>query len=443
MDNYSDKEVMAKATAIVISHESDPSRTAKDPSSNIIALTLTRALGRAGVKVVRVHPNLFEDSLSSRYCKAVEISPDLHESESELTSFLLALGRRYPGTKVLIPASDDCSLYIARNTEALAASFTLLNPSPETMEKVGNKRRQYELAIRAGVPIPETYFPEDDQELIEIAENLDDYPYVIKPLEAQKWRLARFAGVSKRQKAITANDRDELVAEYRRISTDDTEIMIQEIIDGEDEHLITFLGYCSTEQKPLAHCIRKKLRQAPVDFGYCTATVSCHNNIVERYSQRLLEQSKYTGIVGIEFKYDPRIDDYKLIEINTRPVNTTGISLACGVNLPLISFCDALGLSMEPIADWEDGVIWLRLAQDISAARELRRRGRLTFPEWLYSLRGKRVHAMFAADDPAPCLLFYSRFVARQLGKLDLKRRIRTIPHGTRRLFRRVAATFL
>lgn len=431
---------MKKTTAFVISHEPNASRTAKDQSINIIALTLTRALGREGVRVVRVHPNLLDDSLSSRYCNAVEICPDLYESEGNLTRFLAELASRYPGKKVLIPASDDCSLYMARNAKALAQEFVLLNPSPDTMESVKDKRRQYELAIEVGVPIPETYFPENDEELNDIANHLRAYPYIIKPLEAQKWRLQQYANVSGGQKAITVNNRDELLAEYRRISADDSNLMVQEIITGKDENLITFLGYCSVEHKPLAYCIRSKLRQSPVDFGYCTATVSCHNDVVEHYARRLLRHSNYTGIVGIEFKFDPHTNDYKLIEINTRPVNTTGISIGCGVNLPVIAFRDAIGLKQEPTRNWEDGVIWLRLTQDFAAALELRRRGRLTFPQWFQSIRGKRVHALLAVNDLRPFIQFHARYLGRQFRKLESGINVPSMKRFTGRWLQRINA---
>lgn len=434
-----ESDPMKKTTAFVISHEPDSSRTEKDQSINIIALTLTRALGREGVNVVRVHPNRFDDSLSSRYCKAIEICPDLYESESDLTCFLTEIGSRYPGEKVLVPASDDCSLYIARNAEALGREYVLLNPSAETMESVKDKRRQYELATKIGVPIPETYFPGSVEELKGIAAGLKDYPYIIKPLEAQKWRLRQYANVSSGRKAITVKNREELLDEFQRISADDSNLMVQEIIGGKDEHLITFLGYCSAEHKPLAHCIRSKLRQSPVDFGYCTATVSCHNDVVEQYARRLLRQSDYTGIVGIEFKFDPEINDYKLIEINTRPVNTTGISIECGVNLPVIAYRDAVGEMQEPTTDWEDGVIWLRLSQDFAAALELRRRGKLTMPQWFRSIRGRRVHALLAADDLRPFIQFYARYVQRQLGKLASTGRIPSLHRYTRRWLQRVS----
>lgn len=434
---------MNQTTAFVVSHEPDANRNAKDKATSIIALTLTRALGRAGVRVIRVHPNLHDDSLTSRYCDGIEICPDLYQSEVALTDFLLQMAGRYDGRKVLIPASDDCSLYIARHSQRLDTAFALMNPSADSMESLKDKRRQYELATAVGVPIPETYFPPNDVEVQELARRLVGYPYIIKPLEAQKWRLRRYENVANGQKAIVVQDAEQLVTEYRRIAEHDSDIMIQEIIHGRDEQLLTFLGYCSDANKPLAHCIRSKLRQSPVDFGYCTATVSCHNDTVAMYSKRLLQHCGYTGIVGIEFKYDPRVNDYKLIEINTRPVNTIGLAIAAGVNLPLIGLRDASGETQEVVDNWQDGVIWIRLLQDFAAARELRRSGRLTFSSWLQSLRGKRIHAVLAFDDLVPFLHFHIRYVKRQLRKVVISPD-RILPmRGARRLLSRVTSWML
>ena len=430
---------MKNTTAFVISHEPNPSRTKKDLATSIIALTLTRALGRKGVKVIRVHPNFLDDSLASRYCENIEICPDLYADEAGLTAFLNELADKYDGKKVLVPASDDCSLYLARNERKLDSNFVLLNPSADTMQRVKDKKRQYALAKQVGVPIPETYFPQSWEELVGIAEFLEDYPYVIKPLEAEKWRLSSYSGVAGGQKAITVHNREQLIAEYERISIADPHLMVQEIIAGEDEHLVTFLGYCSEELKPLAHCIRSKLRQFPVDFGYCTSTVTIHNDVVERQAKLLLNQAGYTGIVGIEFKRDPKSGEYKLIEINTRPVNTTGIAAACGVDLPVIAYRDAIGESQQPVTNWEDGVIWMRLIQDIGAARELSRQGRLNAAQWFRSIRGKRVHALLAMDDMAPFLQFYWRYTVRHWDKLDFGSRLPSITQWSRRWLHRVS----
>lgn len=432
---------MNRPTAFVISHEPNPDRAANDKTINIIALTLTRALGRDNIPVVRVHPNRLDHSLNSRFCSGVEICPDFNESEEAVSAFFAGLGESYPGRKVLIPASDDCSLYIAKHARQLGKNFILLNPSASTMESVKNKRLQYELATNAGIPIPETYFPESQDELVETAARLDAYPYIIKPLEAQKWRLKSFAGVANGRKAITVNSREQLISEYSRVAAHDKNVMVQEIIEGQDEQLITFLGYCSKEHKPLAYCIRSKLRQNPIDFGYCTATVSCHNDEVERYSKQLLAVSGYTGIVGIEFKFDAKSNQYKLIEINTRPVNTTGISTGCGVNLPLIAYKDAVGETQAPVTEWQDGVVWIWLSRDLSAARQLKRLGKTTYMQWLRSIRGKRVHAIFAANDLRPFMRFYLQYVGHQLSKIARAIRIPQMLGSMRRSLGRIAAS--
>jgi predicted ATP-grasp superfamily ATP-dependent carboligase len=429
---------MRTPTAFVISHESNPTRGQDDKAMSIIALTLTRALGREGIDVVRVHPNRLDHSLLSRYCKAVEICPDLYTSADQLTSFLVEMAGKYEGGGVLIPASDDCSSYLAMHEDELSEFYTILNPSAGTMERVRDKKLQYELAESVDVPIPETLLPQDFDHLLDAAESMTNFPYIIKPLVAQKWRLESFAHVANGKKAITVNSKEEMLSEYRRIAEHDAHVMIQEVIAGDDEHLVTFLGYCSDDKKPLAYCMRSKLRQNPVDFGYCSATVTCHNDEVEQYAKRLLAQSEYTGIVGIEFKFDSRTGLYKLIEINTRPVNTTGISIGCGVNLPLIAYRDAIGEVQEPITDWQDGVVWLWLEIDFFAALQLRKLERITYRQWLRSLRGKRVHAILAGDDWRPCINYYAGYLGKQVEKALEATRIPRLARGLGRAAARI-----
>ncbi len=404
-------ERLKKPVAFVMTHESDASRTNSRGAMSIIALTLTRSLGRAGIDVVRIHPNLFDPSLDSKYCRAVEICPNFYNSESALTDFLAGLKTKYPGMHVLIPASDDCCLYMARHEEALREHFLLLNPNAKTLQKLKTKRLQYELAEAFGVPIPETYFPDGEAQVLTLADGLQNYPYVIKPTEAHKWRLAENRAIANGKKAVTVHCRADLLAEYRRISAYDKDLMIQEIIEGDDTQLYTFISYRSEKTSSLAFCIRSKLRQKPAKFGYCTASVTCHNDIVEAQSKRLLAASGFSGISGVEFKFDAKTGLYKLIEINTRPMNTLGIAIGCGVDLPVIAYNDVVDIQQKPATDWRDGTVWVWWEQDYLAAKELRSRGLLSYQEWFDSLRGERVHAILASDDPRPAWRHYARVV--------------------------------
>jgi len=347
----------------------------------------------------------------------VEICPDFYSSEEALVAFLLDLSARSaPQPRVLLPASDDCAYFLAKHRHRLEADYRIIGPPWSVMERLIDKRLQYESAQRLGVPIPETYFPASVQEVERLAPSLANYPYVIKPLVAHQWRRASMSGVSKGKKGFQVNTAAQLIEYYRQIATADSNVMIQEVIGGRDDRLFTFLAYVNEQSVPVAYCIRKKIRQSPIDFGYCTLTVSCEDETVERQSIRLLQGIGFQGICGVEWKLDPRTQTYKLIEINARAVNTIGIAAACGVDIPYIAVLDNLGRAPKPITTWQEGVTWVNIVQDIWAARELHQAGHLSLRQWWDSIAGPTVDAVFSSGDPRPFLGYFAEFVGTALG---------------------------
>lgn len=416
------------ATAFVLTHQSDPAQ--KEKGISLIALALTRSLGRHGVPVVRVHPNRLDYGVTSRYCDAQEVCPDLYASEGALLEYLLQMARRYPPPRVLIPASDDCANFVAKYHSRLSASFRIVGPGRDVMSKLADKRSQYEHAAALGIAVPETYFPESLDEVEALVSRLDNYPYVIKPLVAHKWRLAasqRLLGGGK--KGFLARNPAELLEHYRNCARVDAQVMIQEVIGGRDDRLFTFISCFDARSRPIAYCIRKKIRQMPVDFGYCTYTVSCHDEQVEQQSLKLLSGLGFQGIGGVEWKLDPKSGAYKLIEINARAMNTIGIAPACGVDIPYLAYRDALGERVAPVTDWADGIGWIWLRQDVWAARKLRGLGRLGLGQWAASLGARKTHAVFARDDLTP-FLHSCHSWAKELGGAAVRALHKRVPFG-------------
>ncbi len=401
------------ATAFVLTH-----RSTEDPRAwcaSLQALAITRSLGRRGVRVVRVHPGTRELSLASRYCWRAEHCPNVHESQPALLRFLLDLQARYPGPRVLIPASDDTAAFLGRHREALSRAFRVVAPGAETMATIIDKRRQYEAARQLGIPIPATYFPHDLAEAQALARTLNRYPYIIKPNVAHRWRLARVRSRMRTPgaKAVVVRDAAELVAEYRAIARFDRDVMVQRVVGGPDTELYGFFGYFDVASRALGYCVRRKVRQLPLGFGYCTLIESCRDDAVVAQSLRLLEGLRFQGIVGVEWKRDPDTGEPLLREVNARATNTTALPPACGVDLPWIAYADAIGERVEPLTQWRCGVKWVWLAEDVWAARSLGLGPR----EWLASLRGEKVGAVYAADDPWPALLDAAGFVRTALAR--------------------------
>lgn len=402
---------MSVPTAFVLSHESDPNRQTKTISK--IALAIARSLGRHGVPVVRLHPNRMDFGLASRYHRRVLQCPDFYQSEEALVEFLLGLDEYPHRPRVLIPASDDCAYFLGRHHERLSRAFEVLGPQWSVMEQLVNKQRQYEAARKFGIAIPETYFPSDVDEVRQLAAGLKNYPYVIKPLVSHRWRRPEVRAVSKGRKALRATTPQELIAAFEAIFTVYRTVMIQEVIGGRDDRLFTFLSYFNERSEPVAYCIRKKVRQYPVDFGFCTLTVSCRDAEVEQQSIKLLQGVGFHGIAGVEWKLDPRTNEYKLIEINPRAVNTIGLAPACGVDIPYIAFMDKISRNVTPVKEWREGVKWISQATDFYAGLQLYRAGALTLGDWWRSSRGADVHSVFAWDDPRPAIGYGAHFAKR------------------------------
>ena len=159
---------------------------------------------------------------------------------------------------MLIPASDDCAYFVAKYYDRLEDGFLIVGPKWSVMERIIDKKSQYEQAHKLGIPIPETYFPTGVEEVKSLAKDLVNYPYVIKPLVAHQWRRASMKGVSKGQKGFPAKTAQELISQYEVIAQGDRNVMIQEVIGGRDERLFTYQSYFNERSEPIAHCIRKK-----------------------------------------------------------------------------------------------------------------------------------------------------------------------------------------
>jgi predicted ATP-grasp superfamily ATP-dependent carboligase len=202
-----------------------------------------------------------------------------------------------------------------------------------------------------------------------------------------------------------------------------SDFMVQEIVPGPDENLVTFLGYFGHDGRTLSGCVRKKLRQYPAGFGYCSLTESVDDQEVFDLAVKLFQALDYRGVGCAEFKRDPRDGKPKLIEINTRAVRTSMLAIGAGVDFPWIAYQDCVKPgTVEPVLQGKVPVRWVHLRDEIWAASGLILRGELSFGEWIKGFLGKPiVVAEFSWDDVWPGLIFWAQ-TPRQIVKLLLKR---------------------
>lgn len=367
-------------------------------------LGFVRSLGRRGIPVLAVSAER-GPAVWSRYCRIDRIV----DSEARLLELLEHVGARMPRKGVVIPTGDGEVLFLLKNRSRLGVHFRLLLPDSELIERLANKRFQYEYAANLGVPVPQTYFPESKQQLRQIAALLS-YPCIIKPCYAHLWRnYRRQVAMRKWAKAAQVDTPEQLDAFYDQMSASAVDVLVQERIEGEESRLYSVYLYLNADSEALASFVLQKRRQWPPVYGNGSYSISCRQDEVLDLSLKLLKGLRYRGIANVEFKHDPRDGRFKLIEANLRCGNRIGLAIDCGVDIPHIAYLDMLGEPAVPVHSYEAGVAWIDLLCDWAGFSHYHATENLTLWEWARSAWMAKSHAYFAVDDPLPWLAHLSR----------------------------------
>jgi predicted ATP-grasp superfamily ATP-dependent carboligase len=270
--------------------------------------------------------------------------------------------------------------------------------------------------------VPDTHFPTNASELSAIARRVS-YPLIVKPVYSPDWKRPEITAVFGRSKALKVADPEELVRVGCILISLKSVFMVQEIVPGPDENLITFLGYVGHDGQVLAGCVRKKLRQYPPNFGYCCLTESVDDQEVFDLSVALFRSLGYRGIGCAEFKRDPRDGKPKLIEINTRAVRTSMLAIAAGVDFPWIAYQDCLDRAPAAVLQGKVPMRWVHLRDEVAAASILILRGELSFIAWVKGFLHKPlVVAEFSWDDMWPGILCWAQ-TPHRLASLMFRRK--------------------
>ena len=118
----------------------------------------------------------------------------------------------------------------------------------------------------------------------------------------------------------------------------------------------------------------------------------------------LLRELRYSGLIEIEYKRDPRDGVVKLLDMNPRVWGWHTLCGRAGSRLPwLLWLLVSGGACRRPPR--APGVRWLRFSTDMPTASRSCCGGRLSLREYARSLGWPRERAIFAWDDPLPGLI--------------------------------------
>ncbi|MDQ3915624.1 MAG: hypothetical protein M3323_09905 [Actinomycetota bacterium] len=376
---------------------------AEAPAGIVLSLFATglgavRSLAAGGVRVIGMDSDPSMPGFRSRRC-AAELCPDPVTQQDLLVEHLLARAAALPRGSVVFPASDAFVLFLSRHRAALEDHYRFALPEGDVLEAIIDKRKQYELAERAGIPYPPTYCPETQADVDRVAREVA-YPVIVKPYVGHLWR-ARFGGA---HKGFKASGPEELRTVFEEVLRARIPALVQSIVAGPNVNHYKLSAYVGRDGEPHATFALRKIRQYPPEFGVGTLVESVDEPEVTDLGVTFLRAIGYRGIGSVEFKRDYRDGTLKLIELNPRLWQQSSLATACGLNFPMLQYADLTGGARARPGRYRTGVRWLDAIPDFQSFRAQRKTLRQSWWDWLTSLRRVRAFATFSPSDPRPYL---------------------------------------
>jgi D-aspartate ligase len=348
-------------------------------------LAVGRSLGRNRIRVYGLD---FKKDVGfySRYIKA-RICPNPLIDEQKFLDFLISFVDKFEYKPVLFVTSDNFLSIVSYNRKKLEKYFFINLPNQEIIETITDKYKQYQSAAKAGISFPDTYLLENLEKVNQI-KNKIKYPVFLKAKEVTSWRK-----VIGDIKGFVINNSDELLEKYDYILKKGIQCILQEVIKGPDTAHFKFCAYVSQNGEFLLEFTLKKIRQNPIYFGVGAVVESVNYPELTEIGKKFFEGINYRGVGSAEFKLDEIDGKLKLIELNPRYWQQ---------NFALVDYLDITHQNPQPNFNFKTGIKWVNVYLDFGSFLNYRRIGKISFKEWVTSLKGKKIYSIFTWDDLLP-----------------------------------------
>ena len=378
------------------------------------ALGVVRSLGRQRIPVWVIKQGGHLVAAASRYVTRRVAWPPGEDKKKIDLLLNLSVKNDLKGW-ALIPTDDYAVTLASVYHDLLSEQYRVTVPRWEELRWACDKRLLHEVATKVGIHQPWTCRFSTEKELA----SLDcPFPVILKPAIRHKPSSLSIP------KAWRADDREALLACFREASSfiPPGDLIVQEMIPGGGETQFSYAALCK-DGFSLASVMARRLRQYPKDFGqFSTFVETVDEPQVAESAERLLAATRFTGLVEVEFKKDPRNGQLKVLDTNPRVWGWHTLCTRAGVDFSYLLWLLARGGSI-PRLRGRPGERWVHRTADLRVAVEEILSGGLSITSFLRSIRRPVESAIFSWDDPLPGFLdlplfAYSRgkgaFVSRE-----------------------------
>ncbi len=293
------------------------------------ALIATRALGKAGVKVVTADTDTCATSFFSLHSKRWFVYPDPAKDEKgfieKLIQQSIKLKKKYGEEVVILPIHKETYL-ISKHKKKLGRYAKLCVDDYDKIMSVHNKGSVLDHLKKHNIKHPRTFKIKDMLELYPLVPTLR-FPVFVKLTES-----AASIGILK------IDERDELIYKYKEIIdefnlTPKDYPVIQEGIEGRD-YCLTAIANKGTVKAMMTYM---NIKSYPYKSGTGVYRKTVKESSIEREGKKLLRGIKWHGVIELDFRMGKDKKPY-FIEANPRFWGGLNQSISANVNYPLLAY---------------------------------------------------------------------------------------------------------
>ncbi|MDZ7807101.1 MAG: hypothetical protein U5K71_08285 [Gracilimonas sp.] len=296
-------------------------------TQNSVALPLVRSLAMAlpqayihAVSKDDKHPQI------TNFSKYITSHSYINTDNREIFIDELIAVIKAKNVDILLPVDEYFSKMVVSLQEQLK-TYTILPSLPDTnlLERLIHKDRLSSLLTEIDLPSTEIY---DIKTLDPEALDPNTFPYVLKPIFGS-------SGLG-----IKRVDTKAFLIEEKKNEIAD-EYILQEYIPGYDIDC----SLLAVDGVIKAYTIQRGIESN--GFTFPTAIYFTQNQALYDLVERFIVETKYNGIAHLDFRFDERDGQFKLIDFNARYWFSLLGSTSAGINFPLLHCLAAMGIPFE------------------------------------------------------------------------------------------------
>lgn len=314
-----------------------------DELNTSASLAIMRNLGRRGLSVGIICPKGHIASYSKYCSKRIYYSYSSGEKKNEYVNLLLQVVRSKKYVTLYV-CEDHLMEIVYGNIGKIKKYVNVVFPENTLSNIAFNKRESYQYIKNLGVPIPDTIFPKDRNDIFPLKEKVK-FPLVVKGEKGTASLFVRYA-----------NDFNQLLESYKELSelenSYDGKPMVQEYLNG-DGYLVH--AFCS-KGKVLSICIHKKLHQIPVNGGITSKGITVGHEELKEYTVKILENLNWSGLIKMDFILDRKNNKFKFIEMDPRVSASIDIVRCAGTDMMGMAWKLAMDEDIKPNLSFRKGI---------------------------------------------------------------------------------------